>query len=159
MADQIEKTLVILKPDALQRGLIGKIMERFEQKGLKLVGLKMAELSNDTLDQHYAHHHGKPFFEGLKSFMQSAPAVLMVWEGVGVISAVRLLCGTTKSREAEAGSIRGDFGMSMQRNLIHASDSLSNAEKEIGLFFSEIEIYEWSRQLTPSLYSQDEVPH
>lgn len=154
--DHLEKTLLIIKPDALQRGLVGRIISRFEQKGLKLLGLKMGQLDSNTLDQHYSHHLGKAFFENLKSFMLSAPCVLIVWEGLGAIKAVRILCGTTKAREAEAGSIRGDFAMSMQQNLIHASDSQTSAKQEIGLFFSESEIYEWDRHINSLVYAQNE---
>ena len=152
-----ERTLVILKPDALQRGLVGRIVARFEQKGLKLVGIKMSQLEDSMLNTHYSHHMGKPFFEGLKSFMLSTPCIIMIWQGLDAVETVRRLAGVTKAREAEAGSIRGDFAMSQQQNLVHASDSIVNANKEINLFFSDGEIYDWTRHIAPLLYSDDEI--
>jgi nucleoside-diphosphate kinase len=110
MPQNLERTLVILKPDAVQRQLVGSIIQRFEQKGLKLVAMKMMFLNPELLDKHYEHHKDKPFFGELTRFMSSSPCVVMVWQGLEVISTVRKLCGITKSREAEMGSIRGDFG-------------------------------------------------
>ncbi len=157
MTEHMERTLVILKPDALQRGLVGSIVGRFEQKGLKLVAMRMQALNPDILEQHYAHHVGKPFFPGLKLYMSSAPCILMIWQGLDAVDTVRKLCGITKARAAEAGSIRGDFAMSQQMNLVHASDSVESAKKEVGLFFADKEeIVDWQWDMSNMLYSDDE---
>lgn len=153
----MERTIVLIKPDGLQRGLVGEIMHRFERKGLKLVGIKMIRLTDDILDNWYAHHKDKPFFTTLKSFMEWTPVVAMVWEGVEAISAVRKIVGITKAREAEAGSIRGDFGMSGSQNIIHASDSQESAEKELGLIFNADEIFEYDSATDLLIYSKEEV--
>lgn len=157
MPQGLERTLVILKPDTVQRGLIGKIIERFEQKGLKIVGMKMSMLDSDLLDKHYEQHKDRPFFKDLKSFMSSAPSIVMILQGIESIVTVRKLVGITKSRDADTGTIRGDFGMSMQLNLIHASDSLESAKREIGIFFSMDEIHDWDRHMSSMVYAQDEV--
>ena len=152
----MERTLVLIKPDAIQRGLIGKIIERFETKGLKIVGCKMMSLSDATLREHYAHIADKPFFGGIASFMSSSPVIAMCWEGLDVVETVRRLCGITKAREAEAGSIRGDFAMSIQCNVVHASDSLENAEKEVERFFKPEDIFEYDKGEYTHIYSEDE---
>lgn len=153
----MERTIVLIKPDGLQRGLVGEIMHRFERKGLKLVGIKMIRLTDEILDNWYAHHKGKPFFATLKSFMEWTPVVAMVWEGVEAIAAVRKIVGITKSREAEAGSIRGDFGMSGSQNIIHASDSAESAEKEMGLIFNGDEIFDYDSATDLLIYSKEEL--
>lgn len=153
----MERTVVLIKPDGLQRGLVGEIMHRFERKGLKLVGVKMIRLTDEILDNWYAHHKDKPFFTTLKSFMEWTPVVAMVWEGLEAINAVRKIVGITKSREAEAGSIRGDFGMSGSQNIIHASDSAESAEKELGLIFNGDELYEYDSATDLLIYSKEEV--
>lgn len=153
----MEKTVVLVKPDGLQRGLVGEIIHRFERKGLKLVGIKMIRLTDRILENWYAHHKDKPFFKTLKEFMEWTPVVAMVWEGVEAISAVRKIVGITKSREAEAGSIRGDFGMSGSQNIIHASDSPESAEKELGLVFNGDEIFEYNSTTELLIYSRDET--
>jgi nucleoside-diphosphate kinase len=153
----MERTIVLIKPDGIQRGLVGEIMHRFERKGLKLIGLKMTYMTNEMLDSWYAHHKDKPFFDDLKAFMRWTPIVAMVWEGVEAISAVRKIVGITKSREAEAGSIRGDFGMSGSQNIIHASDSLDSAEKELGLIFNGGEIFDYESGMDKLIYSKGEV--
>ena len=153
----MERTVVLVKPDGLQRGLVGEIIHRFERKGLKLVGIKMIRLNDDVLDNWYAHHKDKPFFATLKSFMEWTPVVAMVWEGVEAISAVRKIVGITKAREAEAGSIRGDFGMSGSQNIIHASDSVESAEKELGLIFNGDEIFDYDSATDLLIYSKEEV--
>ena len=117
---KMQRSVVLVKPDGLQRGLVGEIMARFERKGLRLVGLKMIVMTDEILDEWYSHHKDKSFFSDLKGFMKSTPVVAMVWEGVEAIGAVRKLCGVTAGREAEGGSIRGDLAMSTQMNLIHA---------------------------------------
>lgn len=151
-----ERTLILIKPDAIQRGLVGKILERFERKGLKLVGCKMMSLDEAILREHYSHLADKPFFQGLAKFMQSTPVIAMCWEGLEVVNAVRLLCGITKAREAEAGSIRGDFAMSVACNVVHASDSTENAEKEVARFFKEDELYGYDKSEYMHVYAEDE---
>lgn len=153
----MEKTLVILKPDAMQRSLLGEIITRFERKGLRVVGMKMIELEDILLDEHYAHHKDKPFFGGLKNYMKSAPVVVMVLEGIEAISAVRLLVGPTKGRAADAGSIRGDFSMSGSTNLVHSSDSVENAEAEVKRFFKEEELFNYRKVDLDFLYAEDEL--
>jgi len=152
----MERTLIIIKPDALQRGLLGEIMGRFERKGLKIVGMKMIQLEDVMLDEHYVHHKDKPFFDGLKKFMKSAPVVAVVLEGLEAISAVRLIVGPTKGRAADAGSIRGDLGMSGQANLVHASDSEDNAEAEVKRFFKEEELFEYTKGDWEWVYGEEE---
>ena len=152
----MERSVVLVKPDGLQRGLVGEIIARFERKGLKLVGLKMMYLTDQVLDQWYVHHKEKPFFGSLKKFMTSSPIVAMLWEGIECVGAVRKLCGVTKGREAEAGSIRGDFAMSQSNNLIHASDSVENAKKEMDLVFEASEIYDYEKEDYVQVYSPEE---
>jgi len=152
----MERTIVLVKPDALQRGLVGEIMHRFERKGLKLIGIKMVLMNDEIVEEWYSHHKDKPFFPNIKSFMQQTPIVAMVWEGLEAIPAVRKIVGITKGREAEAGSIRGDFGMSGAQNMVHASDSLEAATKEIGLIFNENELYNYESGMECLIYSSDE---
>ncbi len=152
----MQQTVVLVKPDGLQRGLVGEIINRFERKGLKLVGIKMVRLTHDILDEWYAHHKDKSFFSDLKKFMMWTPIIAMVWEGLDVIPAVRKIVGTTKGREAEAGSIRGDFGMSGQHNLIHASDSPEAAEKERHLLFENHEVFGYESLADELVYSKEE---
>lgn len=133
----MEKTLVILKPDCVARRLVGKILSRFEEKGLALVGMRMEVIGMATAEQHYAEHKGKPFYPGLTRFITSSPVVIMALEGVEAISVVRKMVGATSGRAAEPGSIRGDFGMSKGFNLVHASDSPESAKRELELFFGK----------------------
>lgn len=140
----MERTLIIMKPDALQRSLVGEIVGRFEKKGLKIVGMKMMELDDLKLDDHYSHHKDKPFFGNLKKFMKSAPVLLMVLEGLDVVQAVRIICGSTKGVEADAGTIRGDLAMT-NWNLVHASDSLATAQQEIKRFFNQEELFSYEK--------------
>lgn len=151
-----ERTAVLVKPDGLQRGLIGEIISRFERKGLKLVALKMLPMNDEQLSDWYVEHKEKSFFNDLKSFMSSMPIVAMVWEGVDAVRVVRGLVGTTSGREAEAGSIRGDFSMSQQLNLIHASANLSDAEREIKIVFDQDELCEYHGALEPVVYADFE---
>ena len=153
----MERTVVLVKPDGVQRGLIGEIIHRFERKGLHLVGLKMMNLSDETLESWYEHHKDKPFFPALKSYMQSYPITAMVWEGMDAAVTVRTMIGITKARDAAPGTIRGDFGMSQQLNLIHASESKEAAEKEISLIFSEEELFPWHKLDLQTIYSQEEL--
>lgn len=136
----MERTLVLLKPDAVQRRLVGRIISRIEEKGLKIVGLKMLRVSRELAEKHYAEHREKPFYPELVSFITSAPVVAMVVEGPKAVEVVRKMMGKTNPLEAEPGTIRGDFGLSVTMNLIHGSDSPSSAAREIALFFREEEI-------------------
>lgn len=151
-----EKTLIIIKPDALQRNLLGEIISRFERKGLKIIGLKMIEIDDVLLEEHYFHHKDKPFFESIKRYMKSSPVVVMALSGMNVVSAVRLIVGPTKGYEADAGSIRGDFSLSSQSNIVHASDSPENAEVEIRRFFKPDELFEYKKIDFELIYSEDE---
>ena len=152
----MQRTVVLLKPDTLQRGLVGEIIHRFERKGLKLVALKMMAASDALLEEHYAHHKDKLFFAGLKKFMSSAPIICMLWEGIDAVSVARKMAGATNSREAELGSIRGDFSMSTSANVIHVSDSEASAKEEDARFFEKDEIFDWKLQIDPYLYAEDE---
>ena len=152
----MQRTVVLLKPDAIQRGLVGEIVSRFEHKGLKLVGMKMITASDALLDEHYAHHKDKPFFEGLKKFMKSAPLVCMVWEGLEAVEVVRKMAGATSGRKADIGSIRWDLSMSTSANIIHVSDSEAAAREEEARFFAKGEVFDWERVLNPYLYAEDE---
>src|SRR3989339_370308 len=151
-----EKTLVIVKPDAIQRGLLGQITSRFEQKGLKLIGTRMLRLESVILREHYAHIADKPFYPGVEEFMMSAPAVVQCWEGLDVVNTVRKITGITKAREAEAGSIRGDFAMSVACNVIHASDSVETAKTEVARFFSEEDICDYDKTEYMHVYIDEE---
>lgn len=152
----MERTLIIIKPDALQRNLLGQIIHRFERKGLKIIGLKMEHISDLKIEEHYAHHVDKPFFANLKNFMQAAPVVLMALEGLEAVEAVRFITGETKGRAADAGTIRGDFAMSVQANIVHASDSVENAEIELKRFFVEDELFDYKKMDFEWVYSNDE---
>ena len=152
----MEKTLVIIKPDAVQRGLIGEVTKRFEQKGLKLIGMKMRYLDDAILKEHYAHIANKPFFPGIAKFMKSSPSVFQVWIGLDVVHAVRILTGITKAREADSGSIRGDLAMSIQCNVIHASDSVEAGEAEVHRFFSKDELFNYDKSEWIHVYAEDE---
>ena len=150
-----ERTLIIVKPDGLQRNLVGEIVHRFERKGLKIIGMKMMELGDAIIEEHYAHHKEKPFFPTIKNFMKSAPVVVMALSGINAISAVRLIVGPTRGYEADAGSIRGDFSVSSQSNIVHASDSKESAEAEIKRFFKNEEIFDYKKQDFDYIYSDE----
>lgn len=152
----MQKTLVIIKPDAINRSLVGQIISRFENKGLKLAGMKMEYLKDEILTEHYSHLKDKPFFKGILKFMKSTPAILMVIEGSNAIEVVRNLTGPTYGVEAPAGTIRGDYSLSRQNTIIHASDSLENAEKEIKRFFKKEEIHKYDKVDFDMIYSEDE---
>lgn len=141
----IQRTLILLKPDALQRDLVGEIIHRFERKGLKIIAMKMIQLRDAVLDTHYAHIADKPFYTDVKQFMMSSPVIAMVLEGVEAVSAVRLILGPTKAYEADAGSIRGDLAIAVASNLVHASDSVDNATAEIERFFDTSEIFQYTK--------------
>jgi len=141
----VERTLIIAKPDAIQRGLIGEIISRFERKGLKLIGIKMSSLDQAMLRSHYAEHVDKSFYKGLEQFMKSSPVVVMAWEGYECVESVRTLVGATNPREASPGSIRGDLAIGTGRNLVHASDSKSSGEAEVASFFSDKELLNYDK--------------
>ncbi len=139
----IERTFVAIKPDGVQRGLIGEILSRFERKGFKLVALKQVTPSRELAEKHYGVHRERPFFSGLVDFITSGPVVAMVWEGEGVISSARKLIGATKPLESEPGTIRGDLAVNIGRNVIHGSDGAETAKFEISLWFDSSEINDW----------------
>ncbi len=141
----MERTVVLIKPDAVKKGVIGKIMTRFEEEGFTLVAAKFLRLPEDLLDEWYAHHKDKAFYPELKSFMTSTPVMAMLWEGEEVVVKVRELCGPTDSKKAEKGTIRGDFGRDIQENAIHASENIESANREMDLMFLPHEILEWKR--------------
>lgn len=152
----MKRTAVLVKPDGMQRGLIGEIISRFERKGMKLVGLKMVQMTDEMLSSWYEEHKEKSFFGDLKSFMGTMPIVAMVWEGIDVVPVVRHLVGSTLGREAEAGSIRGDFSMSQQLNLIHASASDSDAKREIEIVFGKDELFNYTSVVDAVVYAEYE---
>ncbi|MCH2142412.1 MAG: nucleoside-diphosphate kinase [Phycisphaerales bacterium] len=141
----METTLIILKPDAVQRGLMGRIMSRFEDKGIQVVGAKFMQISNELAATHYESHQGKPFYDGLVSFMTSSPVLVLALRGVGAIGICRKMMGATFGSNADPGTIRGDFGVSNSFNLIHGSDSPEAACRELSLFFADGEVLDWSR--------------
>lgn len=149
----MERTFVAIKPDAVQRGLIGEIIQRFEKKGFKIVGLKFMQLDEATAKKHYAEHEGKPFFGDLVSFITSGPIVAMVLEGSSVQSVVRKMMGKTNPQEADYGTIRADYAQDKGRNIVHGSDSLESAEREIAIFFNESELVSgWKREVDNWLF-------
>lgn len=148
----MERTLIIAKPDAVQRGLVGEIISRMEQKGLKLIGLKMVGLDSELLQAHYAEHLEKPFYAGLEEFMKSSPVIVMAWEGYECVNSVRILVGATNPREALAGTIRGDFSIGTGRNLIHASDSKESGDAEVGRFFDTKELFGYEKSEYAHIY-------
>ena len=152
----LEKTLVILKPCTVQRGLIGEVTKRFEQKGLRLCGMKMVQLTDDVLSEHYSHLSSKPFFQRVKDSMMTCPVIVCCYEGVAAIEAVRTITGPTTGRKAPAGTIRGDFSMSFQENIVHASDSPETAEAELKRFFKPEEIFDYKLSTFDYLYANDE---
>ena len=153
----MERTLVILKPCTIQRGLIGEIISRFEKKGLRLVGTKMIWLTDDILKEHYAHLLDKPFFGRIKDAMEVCPVIVCCWEGVDAVQVVRTISGPTNGRIAQPGTIRGDYSMSIQENMVHASDSIETAKIELSRFFDPSEIFDYKRLCFSSLYAIDEV--
>ena len=152
----LEKTLVILKPCTVQRGLIGEVTKRFEQKGLRLCGMKMVQLTDDVLSEHYSHLSSKPFFQRVKDSMMTCPVIVCCYEGVDAIEAVRTITGPTTGRKAPAGTIRGDFSMSFQENIVHASDSPETAKAELKRFFKPEEIFDYKLATFDYLYANDE---
>ncbi|OJU53447.1 MAG: nucleoside-diphosphate kinase [Bacteroidales bacterium 45-6] len=153
----MEQTLVIIKPSAIQRGLIGDVITRFERKGLQIVGTKMIQLDNAILDEHYAHLVDRPFFQRIKDSMMSIPVIVLCLQGIDAVDVVRCLVGCTNGREAAAGTIRGDFSIAVQENIVHASDSREAASTEIARFFNENEIFNYKLWVHPNLYANDEI--
>lgn len=147
----MEKSFIMIKPDGVQRGLVGDIISRFETKGFKLVGLKQMSVSRELAESHYAVHKERPFFKGLVDYIISAPVVAMVWEGEGVIASARKLIGATNPLDAEPGTIRGDYGITIGRNIIHGSDAPETAKSEIELWFGE-DLCDWELTLKDWLY-------
>jgi nucleoside-diphosphate kinase len=143
----MERTLVLIKPDAMQRGLAAEILARLERRGLRIAGLKLIQVDRALAERHYGEHVGKPFYEGLVSYITSSPIVAAVFEGTGAVEAVRNTMGKTNPREAAPGTIRGDFGLEIGRNLIHGSDSLESAAREIALFFEDTELLSYQRAI------------
>lgn len=150
-----EKTILIVKPDGVQRGLIGEVLKRLENKGLKVVGLKMMRLDEAKLREHYAHHVEKPFYAGLEDFMKSSPVVVICAEGCSAVAAVRLISGVTDAGKADAGTIRGDLAMGMC-NVVHCSDSVQTAKDEVIRFFSENEMFAYDKTEYMHVYMEDE---
>jgi nucleoside-diphosphate kinase len=151
---QYEKSLIIIKPDAVQRNLTGEIIKRFEQKGLKIIGLKMMNVEDVVLEEHYSHIKDKPFFPGIRDFMKACPVIVIALEGINAISAIRLLVGPTKAWEATAGTIRGDFSLSTQSNIVHASDSVEAGQIEVGRFFEIGELFDYQKIDTDFVYAE-----
>jgi nucleoside-diphosphate kinase len=145
----MERTLIILKPNAVQRALVGDVLARFEHRGLKIKGIKMQRITRELAEQHYAEHRGKDFFESLVEFITSGPSVLLVLEADCVIEIARNMCGPTDPCKASPGTIRGDYGVHTQMNIIHASDSTASAQREIGLFFVPEELVEYRQATAP----------
>ena len=151
----LEKTLVILKPSAVQRGLVGEVTRRFERKGLRIAGMKMMQLTDELLNKHYAHLADKPFFQRVKNSMMASPVIVCCYEGVDAVQVVRNMTGSTNGRIAVLGTIRGDFSVSGQENIIHTSDSHDNAIEEINRFFKPEELFDYKQSVLPFLYNND----
>ncbi|MEB3122056.1 MAG: nucleoside-diphosphate kinase [Snowella sp.] len=148
----MERTFIMIKPDGVQRNLVGEVIRRFETKGFKLVGLKLLSVSKELAAKHYDVHKERPFFAGLVQFITSSPVVAMVWEGDGVVASARNLIGATNPLTSPPGTIRGDFGVSIGRNLIHGSDAIETAQHEIALWFTPEELVSWEPTITPWVY-------
>jgi len=148
----LERTFLAIKPDGVQRGLVGEIIRRFETKGFTLVGLKLMNVSKELAEKHYDVHRERPFFPSLIQFITSGPVVAMVWEGEGVVASARKIIGATNPLSSEPGTIRGDFGIAVGRNIIHGSDAIETAKTEISLWFKDEELVSWQPTITPWLY-------
>lgn len=153
----MQQSLIILKPSTIQRGLVGEVMDRFQKKGLIIAGIKMMRLSDEILREHYAHLVDRPFFPSLVHSMQATPVIVMCLRGKDVVEVVRAMIGATNSRKAAPGTIRGDFGMSGQENIVHASDSPENAEIEVKRFFKPEEIFDYTPITLTATYAPDEL--
>jgi len=148
----VERTLILVKPDAMQRGLAGEILARFERRGLRLVGLRLLKVDKAMAKRHYAEHIGKPFFDGLVDYITSSPIVAAVFEGSNAVAAARQLMGSTRPTEAAPGTIRADFGLEVGRNLVHGSDSVASAKREIEIFFEGQRLTSWKRDIDPWVF-------
>ena len=148
----MERSLVLIKPDAIQRGLAGEIISRLERKGLKIVAMKLLHVDRNLAQRHYAIHRGKAFFDDLVNFITSSPLIAIVFQGKNAVAIIRQMMGETDPAKASSGTIRGDFGIDITHNLVHGSDSLENAAKEIDLFFSADEIVDYGRELDTWIY-------
>jgi nucleoside-diphosphate kinase len=148
----LERTLILVKPDGVQRSLIGEIITRFERRGLRLVAMKLMQMSEALAARHYAEHEGKGFYPSLIEYITSGPVVAMVWEGPNVIAVARVMMGATRPNEAAPGTIRGDYAQETGRNIVHGSDGEESAAREIGLFFSAEELLDWPRSVDPWIY-------
>jgi nucleoside-diphosphate kinase len=148
----VEQSLVLVKPDGVQRGLIGEVISRLERRGLRIVAAKFMQVSNELAETHYAIHQGKPFYDGLIQYITSAPVMAMVWEGPNAIAAIRQTMGATRPTEAAPGSLRHDFALEVGRNLTHASDSIENGAKEVALWFEPDELVSWKRNVDPWIF-------
>ena len=153
----MEKTLVIIKPGSIQRGLIGEVIHRFERKGLQLCGIKMMQLTDEILAEHYAHLVQRPYFKQIKDSMMITPVIVCCWEGLDAVHIVHEMAGKTNGREAAFGTIRGDYSVSVQENIIHTSDSVENAKEELARFFTDIEIFDFDHAGLKYLYANDEI--
>lgn len=155
----MERTFVALKPDAVQRGLVGEVIGRLERKGFKLIGLKLLQVSRPMAEEHYGEHREKPFFKGLVDFITSAPIVAMAWEGDNVVESVRKLMGATNPKDAAPGTLRGDFAVDLGRNVVHGSDSPVSAERELKIFFRSEELLSgWDRANESWVYENPKTP-
>lgn len=148
----MERTFLMIKPDGVQRNLVGEVIKRLENKGFTLIGLKLMSVSQELAEKHYDVHKERPFFGSLVDFIISSPVVAMVWEGEGVVASARKIIGATDPLSAEPGTIRGDYGVSIGRNLIHGSDAIETAQREISLWFKEEELCSWQNTIKPWLY-------
>jgi nucleoside-diphosphate kinase len=150
----VERSLVLVKPDGVQRGLVGEVISRLERRGLRLIAARFLLVSQELAQTHYAIHKGKPFYEGLIAYITSAPVMAMVWEGPGAVVAIRQTMGATRPTEAAPGSLRHDFALEVGRNLTHASDSVENGEKEVALWFEPEQLVAWSRAVDPWVFEE-----
>ncbi len=148
----MERTLIIVKPDGVQRGLTGEIIRRFEQRGLRIIGMKFMKVDRALAEKHYAVHRERPFFKSLVEYITSGPVLVMALEGTNAIAAARNTIGATKPHESTPGSIRGDFGVEIGRNLVHGSDSVENGQQEVALWFKPEELVQWQRQTDPWIF-------
>ena len=148
----MERTLILLKPDAVQRGLVGDVLGRFEKKGLKIAGMKLMQITPELAAKHYEQHKERPFYQGLVNFMTSSPVVALALEGIGAIAVCRKIMGATFGSDAEAGTIRGDYCIDVGRNICHGSDAVDSANKEIALWFTPEELCDWQSHSEPWIY-------
>jgi nucleoside-diphosphate kinase len=150
----LERTLILIKPDGVQRGLVGEVISRFERRGLRLIGLKLMQMSRELAERHYIDHKGASYYEPLITFLTSSPIVAMVWEGPEAIAVARAMMGATQSSKAAPGTIRGDFALETRRNIVHGSDGPESAAREMDLFFRPEEIIAWEESIEPWIYER-----